>query len=333
MKRRLAILLLVAGSCVAGVACAQFVYHSPSCRDGIGVFCGRGHLLALALSEGIYETDLQRVLAEARDAAGADEQDRHDENMEKPLFLRHLIATAMSGSFAARERISNDKIERAATLLRCQFRDDKAWKAALRSSCLSARSLRRIIADNLRTRQWISRQIHSRLDITDEECRSFYDRHRENFLQPVRLRASHLFLAAPPETQADVVEAKRVAIELAFTRLAHGEDFSELAASISEDEATKLRGGDLGYFSALRMPSDFFAETAKLRPQQTSPPIRTRLGFHIVKLTDSKPARQMPLDEARVEIAAALESQKRQAVLEKLIVDLSAQAEWRRPLP
>jgi len=333
VKRRVAILLFVAGSCVAGVACAQFVYRSPACRDAIGVFCGRGHLLALTLGEGIYETDLQRVLAEARDAAGADEKDRIDENMEKPLFLRHLIATATSGSFAARERISNDKIERAATLLRCQFRDDKTWKAALRSSCLSARLLRRIIADNLRTQQWISRQIHSRLDITDEECRSFYDRHRENFLQPVRLRASHLFLAAPPETQADVVGAKRVAIELAFTRLAHGEDFSELAASVSEDEATKLRGGDLGAFSALRMPSDFFAEAAKLRPQQTSPPIRTRLGFHIVKLTDSKPARQMPLDEARVEIAAALESQKRQAVLEKLIVDLSARAEWRRPLP
>jgi len=134
-------------------------------------------------------------------------------------------------------------------------------------------------------------------------------------------------------TKSAAVFTKRIAIRLLFTRLAHGEEFSELAADTSEDEATKMRGGDLGYFSALRMPPDFFAQATKLRLEQASPPIRTRLGFHIVKLTDSKPVGQMPLDEARAEVAVALENQKRQAALGRLIVDLSAGAEWRRPLP
>jgi len=331
VKRRLAILLLVAGSCVTGITCGHFVYQSRACRDAIGVFCGRGHLLALALGEGIYETDLQRALAEMRYVTN--EEDRHDENIEKPLLLRHLIATAMTRSFAARERISKDKIDSAVNLLRSQFRDDKTWSAVLGASGLSASSLRRRIADNLRTQQWIFREIPSSFAVTADECRGFYDAHRENFLQPVRLRASHLFLAAPPETPAEVVEAKRIAIGLLFTRLAHGEGFSELAADTSEDQATKMRGGDLGYFSALHMPPDFFADATKLRPEQTSPPIRTRLGFHIIKLNDSKPARQMTLDEMRGEIATDLENQKRQAALEKLIVDLSARVEWRRPLP
>jgi PPIC-type PPIASE domain len=333
VKGRLAILLLAAGSCVGGVACGVFAYHSVACRDAIGVFCGRGHLLALALGDGVYESDLQRALAEMRYAAGADEQDRPDENIEKPLLLRHFIATTMSRSFAQRERISKDRIENTASLLRSQFRDDKTWSGVLRASGLSVGSLRRMIEDNLRTQQWISREIHSRVNVTDEECRSFYDPHRESFVQPVRLRASHIFLAAPAEAPVGVVESKRAAIGLIFTRLAHGEDFSELAAKVSEDEATKLRGGDLGYFSALRMPPDFFAEATKLRPEQTSPPIRTRLGFHIIKLTDSKPARQMTPDEVRGEIATALGNQKRRASLEKLVADLAAQAEWRRPLP
>jgi parvulin-like peptidyl-prolyl isomerase len=299
----------------------------------MGLVFGRGHLLALANGEGIYETDLQRVLAEMRYASGTDEKDRREESVEKPLLLRQLVATTMARSLASRERISQDRIESALNLLRSQFRDDKTWAAALSASGRSVRSLRRTIANHLRAQEWISREIHSRIDVTDEECRSFYETHRGSFLQPARLRASHLFLAAPPETAAGVVESKRAAIGLTFTRLAHGEDFSELAAKLSEDEATKMRGGDLGYSSALRMPPDFFAAAAKLQLGQTSPPVRTRLGFHIIKLTDSKPAGQMPFDEARGEVATALQNQKRQAGVENLVVDLSTRAEWQRSLP
>jgi parvulin-like peptidyl-prolyl isomerase len=104
--------------------------------------------------------------------------------------------------------------------------------------------------------------------------------------------ASHLFLAAPMETPPTIIDAKRELIESLSVRLARGKKFSDLVAAASEDEATKSRGRDLGYFSAFRMPPDFFGAVTKLRVGQISPPIRTRLGFHIVQLTDSKPAQQ-----------------------------------------
>ena len=52
--------------------------HSPHFRDAIGILCGRGHLLAITLGEGIYEADLQRALSESRYANGIDEEDRQD---------------------------------------------------------------------------------------------------------------------------------------------------------------------------------------------------------------------------------------------------------------
>jgi parvulin-like peptidyl-prolyl isomerase len=109
--------------------------------------------------------------------------------------------------------------------------------------------------------------------------------------------------------------------------LARGEKFSDLVAAASEDEATKRRGGDLDYFSAFRMPPDFFGAVTKLRVGQISPPIRTRLGFHIGQLTDSKPAQQLPFDQARAEISATSESEKRQGAIKTLIGDLCARAE------
>jgi parvulin-like peptidyl-prolyl isomerase len=76
------------------------------------------------------------------------------------------------------------------------------------------------------------------------------------------------------------------------------------------------------------MPPALFAAVSKLHVGQISPPIRTRLGFHIVQLTDSKPVQQLPFDQARAEIAAALESEKRKQAIKALIVDLCARAQW-----
>lgn len=129
-------------------------------------------------------------------------------------------------------------------------------------------------------------------------------------------------------TRPPIIDAKRKLIASLFARLARGEKFSDLVAASSEDEATKNRGGDLGYFSAFHRPPDFFAAVTKLHVGQTSPPIRTRLGFHIVEVSDSKPAQQLPFDQARAEIVAALESEKRQRAIKTLIVDLCAGAQW-----
>jgi hypothetical protein len=51
------------------------------------------------------------------------------------------------------------------------------------------------------------------------ECRAFYDARPENFAQPLRLRASHLFLAAPMETPPPIIDAKRELIEITFCPL------------------------------------------------------------------------------------------------------------------
>src|SRR5207244_12479133 len=137
---------------------------------------------------------------------------------------------------------------------------------------------------------------------------------------------------APPETAPEIAEAKRTAIEALSVRLVAGEDVAALTAENSEDEATKLRGGDLGYFSAARMPPDFVEAALKLHPGEISKPIRTRLGFHILKLIDIQPARQKTFDEARNDVAIELANQKRAAALQKLIVDLCSGTDYRGPI-
>jgi parvulin-like peptidyl-prolyl isomerase len=72
------------------------------------------------------------------------------------------------------------------------------------------------------------------------------------------------------------------------------------------------------------MPPDFVAAALKLRPGEISRPIRTRLGFHILKLIDVQAARQKTFDEARNDIAIELANQKRAAAIQKLIDSLAS---------
>src|SRR5205085_2853270 len=131
------------------------------------------------------------------------------------------------------------------SLLRAQFEDEETFLQELRSNAFSISGLRETIAEQVRSLQWLERQIASETVTTERECRDFYEAHLTLFMQPVRFRASHIFLAAPADAAPEIVQSKRALIDVVAGRLAHGETWSQVAAETSEDEATKSRGGDL----------------------------------------------------------------------------------------
>ena len=328
MNRAVAVWTSIAVSCVGGICCAQLAARSIVLRDKLGIIFGHGHLLALAHGHGIYQSDVDRRLAETHYLAGS--ANGEGTKAERQSALTDLIANTALGARADEERIPRADVKHELDLLRSQFTNVKIWSSALQGSRLNEPLVSQILWANLRSRQWMSKRIGHDVDVTEDECRRFYESHPQDFFLPERLRVSHLFLAAPPETAPEIVETKRTAIEALSVRLVAGEDFAKLVAERSEDEATKLRGGDLDYFSANRMPPDFVETAHKLRLGEISKPIRTRLGFHILKLIDVQAARQKTFDEARTDIAIELANQERAAAVPRLIVDLSSQADYLR---
>jgi parvulin-like peptidyl-prolyl isomerase len=320
MRFKFAVLPLV--SILAGVGSGLLVCESVACRDAIGRYFGRGRLIALADGCGIYETDVERAAGEFGYRDDLDNRESNPSVPSREQILSKLAANAVAHSRAAKEEIPRGETEREPKFLRAQFRDQSSWTTALRSNALSERLLGKLVAEDLKARRWIRRQIDPQLQITTEQCRQYYQEHRDIYAQPVRLRVSHLFLAAPPESAPEIVDAKQRTIDSFSKRIREGESFSDLVASNSEDEATKMRGGDLGFFSAYRMPADFFAAAARIPLGQISQPVRTALGFHIIQAVDLKPARQMTFGEVRDEIASVLGSERRLAAVRKLDVDL-----------
>lgn len=294
--------VLVAALCIAGILCSDLLCRWNIFRDAAGRLFGRGHLVAIAGGAGLYE----------KDCAG-----------QEVFTASELIAVENLRRNARSEQTDATKVNRELSFLRAQFGSEKAFGKTLRSSGLSLSSLREKITDQLRSLQWIEKKIAAEPKETEPDYRKFYDTHPESFMQPVRFRAAHLFLAAPADTPPEVVESKQKAIEALALRLSHGESLAQLVAEASEDEATKSRGGDLGFFSATRMPTEFFAEVAKLHPGQTSSPFRSHLGFHLILVTEMMPARRLSFEEARGEIMLALANGRRALIAEGLTETLA----------
>jgi peptidyl-prolyl cis-trans isomerase SurA len=104
------------------------------------------------------------------------------------------------------------------------------------------------------------------------------------------VKASHILVKVKPEaTPADTLEAYKKILSLREQAM-KGSDFSALAYTNSEDESAKYNRGDLGYFSAMQMVYAFESAAFSTPVGSISPPIKTRFGYHIIKVFDRRPS-------------------------------------------
>ena len=92
---------------------------------------------------------------------------------------------------------------------------------------------------------------------------------------------------------------------------------------MSEDEATKKNGGDLGFFAADRVPEEFFDAAAELQPNGPRRFLHSHPGFHALQLTEVHFARRLALTEATAEIRALLTAEKRRSAVAALKSELA----------
>ena len=120
--------------------------------------------------------------------------------------------------------------------------------------------------------------------VTDQLVHEAYDRMSQE------VNASHILIrVAPDATPADTLAAYQKIMALR-QRVTSGEDFGTVASASSEDPSAKENGGKLGYFTAMQMVYPFESAAYRTPVGQVSQPIRTRFGYHIIKVNDRRAA-------------------------------------------
>lgn len=135
------------------------------------------------------------------------------------------------------------------------------------------------------------------------QLQKYYDEHASSYRTEAQARASHILISAPKDGGADVRAKARARAEGILAELrAHPERFAELAKQDSQDPGSAEKGGDLGYFGHGMMVKPFDDAAFALKPGQISDLVESDFGYHIIKLTDLKPAVTPPFKDVEDQV-------------------------------
>jgi peptidyl-prolyl cis-trans isomerase SurA len=129
-------------------------------------------------------------------------------------------------------------------------------------------------------RTQLSKNYLTDTEVTESLIKEAYER------QKTDINASHILINCSENAKpADTLLAFQKVMDI-YNKLKKGDDFGKLAASLSEDPSAKENNGNLGYFSAFRMIYPFENKAYKTKKGEFSKPVRTRFGYHIIKVND-----------------------------------------------
>lgn len=163
----------------------------------------------------------------------------------------------------------------------------------------------------------------------EEECRRVYDSAPERFLTPSLTQASHILFAPKGEHEADWADA-HAAARAAIAELAlHPHRFADLAKALS-DCPSKGVGGSLGQLSPGDLAAEVEAGLDRLQDGETaSEPIRSRFGWHVLRLERRIEGRLLHFDHVLPRISLHLESRAWTAAAARYVSGLVAEARER----
>jgi peptidyl-prolyl cis-trans isomerase D len=149
----------------------------------------------------------------------------------------------------------------------------------------------------------------SKVSISDAELQDYFDENREEFNTPKTVEARHILLKVDQNAGPENVEkARKRALDI-LKMAREGKDFSELAKKYSEGP-TRSRGGYLGKFKREAMVKPFADKAFSMKAGEISEPVRTRFGWHIIKVEKVNEASSLSFDEAKKKIQKKLTKNK-----------------------
>ncbi|MEJ0003355.1 MAG: SurA N-terminal domain-containing protein [Pararobbsia sp.] len=146
---------------------------------------------------------------------------------------------------------------------------------------------------------------------SDAEAKKYYDDNIAHYKTDAQVRASHILITvAKDASEADRAKAKAKAEQVLAEVRAHPDQFADLAKQNSQDPGSADKGGDLGWFGRGTMVKPFEDAAFSQKPGQISDLVQSDFGYHIIKVTDAKPAQTQPFDEVKTSILTTLRAQQ-----------------------
>jgi len=275
---------------------AQQIFSIPALQEN-GRFIGEQRYEQLLLSQNPPMTKMQ-----------------FEESLRRSMVLDKLRAAltdwmAVSDADVKREyNQRNEKVKlQVVPLTAAKFRSDVTVTDADVAAHFEAHKAEYRIGEQRKIKYVLLDRDQARLKIAvpPTDIQRYYNDNIQQYQTPEQVKASHILLKTEGKDKAAV---KKQAEEI-LQQVKSGGDFAALAKKYSEDEGSKVNGGDLDYFGRGRMVPEFENVAFTLAPGQVSDIVESQFGFHIIKVIDKRPGTTRSLDEVRPQIQEQLSLQ------------------------
>ena len=201
-----------------------------------------------------------------------------------------------------------------------RFKDEQEFKKAIENLEMNEKELREYTRRDLLISRFIETTFVSKVVVPEAEIRDFYDKNQDKFKRDETVKASHILIGLDSAASADDRKKAGEKAEKLRKELAGGADFAALAKGNSTCPSSQ-QGGDLGFFGKGQMVPAFEKAAFALKPGEISDVVETQFGYHIIKLTEKKPADMIAFTDVKAKIEEFLKGQKVNEAIQKYLAD------------
>jgi len=244
-------------------------------------------------------------------------------------ILKQLIQDRMLKSEAHNyaDRVTDDEIDRyIQNIEQTNHITDDQLHAQLKSEGVSDAEFRERMREQVEAMTMIDKEVRQKIEVSDSEIKHYYEDNPGEFtITDEKYQLAQILIAVPKNASPQQVIALRDKAEAVRKQAVKGADFGGLALQYSDDDS-KTKGGELGEFSPSDLNDQVAAGIRNLKPGDISQVIRTKYGFHIIKVEAHQTPGLQPLNEVRGQIRDKIQSAQSRGEFEKWVdTDLAKQ--------
>ena len=240
-----------------------------------------------------------------------------DDEIGRTLLVLKAKESGISITKAIMEKRINE--------VKAKFRSDAIFEHKLADMSLTLDQYKAELETDLYIDQIIKKDVESKIQIPEKEALDYYEKNKNKFSSPEKVRASIILLKFNPSKGKAGEQKILKKFESILDQLRNGTDFAAMAKKFSQDSLA-AKGGDLGFFTRKQMLPAFSDRAFKLKAGEISNIFRTGHGFHVLKVTDRKSAGTSPFEKEKESINTFLIKKKSSQATKDYIEALKKQA-------
>ncbi len=282
-------------------------------------------VLARVNGQDVTKADFDRLIKNMELGAGQKiPAERRDEILRRSLDQLITYTLLQQESKARKIEVTKAEVDARVAEMRKQFPSEAQFRKALGERGMTVERLQEDARIDMVITKMMESEVATLPAATDQEARDFYQKNPEKFQQPEAVRASHILI---PTQNADAATKKqmRTQVESVLKMAKTGTDFGQLAREYSKDRSA-AQGGDLGFFPRGQMVPQFEQAAFALKPGEISGIVESQFGFHIIKVTERRPASTVPFEQVSGQILQFLTEQKKAQRAEAFVGELKKRA-------